>query len=143
MGVPLYVTCCFSLLLLIFFLCVWSLLVWLVCVLACFSSGVLYMGLFVPLGLHWLFPFPCWEIFNYNLFKNFLIPFFVSSSGTAIIWMLVHLIWSQRSLSLSSVLFILFTLFCSQKLFPPFYLPAHWFVFLLQIFCYWFLLEYF
>ena len=21
----------------------------------------------------WLFPFPCWEIFNYNLFKKFLI----------------------------------------------------------------------
>ena len=30
-----------------------------------------------------------------------------------------------------------------QKLCPPFYLPAHWFVLLLQIFCYWFLLEYF
>ena len=30
-----------------------------------------------------------------------------------------------------------------QKLFPPFYLPVHWFVLLLQIFCYWFLLEYF
>jgi len=30
-----------------------------------------------------------------------------------------------------------------QKLFLPFYLPAHWFVLLLQIFCYWFLLEYF
>jgi len=28
-----------------------------------------------------------------------------------------------------------------QKLFPPFYLPAHWFVLLLQIFCYWALLE--
>ena len=30
-----------------------------------------------------------------------------------------------------------------QKLFPPFYLSAYWFVLLLQIFCYWFLLELF
>ena len=37
-----------------------------------------------------------------------------SSSGTPIIRMLVHLRLSQRSLSLCSVLFILFTLFCSS-----------------------------
>ena len=41
--------------------------------------------------------------------------FFSSSSGTPIIQMLVHLILSQRSLRLSSVLFILFTLFCSSE----------------------------
>ena len=45
MGFPLYVTCCFSLLLLTFFLWVWSLLVWLSCVLACFSLCVSCMGL--------------------------------------------------------------------------------------------------
>ena len=56
------------------------------------------------------------EIFNYNLFKNFLISFlFLSSSGTPIIRMLVCLILSQRSLRLSSVLFILFALFCSSE----------------------------
>ena len=56
------------------------------------------------------------ETFNYKLFKNFLIPFlFHSSSGNPIIHMLVHLILSQRSLRLSSVLFILFTLFCSSE----------------------------
>jgi len=50
------------------------------------------MGLFVPLGLDWYFRFHVGEIFNYNLFKNFLIPFFFSSSsGTSIIWMLVCL----------------------------------------------------
>ena len=38
-----------------------------------------------------------------------------SSSGTPIILMLVHLIWSQRSLRLSSVLYILFTLFYSSE----------------------------
>ena len=53
--------------------------------------------------------------------KVFSYPFFFSSSsGTPIIWMLVHLILSQKSLRLSSVLFILFTLFCSSGLFPLF-----------------------
>jgi len=62
------------------------------------------------------FLFHVGEIFNYNLFKIFLVPFlFSSSSGTPIIQMLVHLIWSQRSLRLSSALFILFTLFCSSE----------------------------
>ena len=42
-------------------------------------------------------------------------PFFFSSSGTHIVRMLVRLILSQRSLRLSSVLFILFTLFCSSE----------------------------
>ena len=40
-----------------------------------FSLGLSCMGLFVPLGLDWLFPFLFGEIFNYNLFKNFLIAF--------------------------------------------------------------------
>ena len=57
------------------------------------------------------------EIFNCNLFKNFLIPFVFHFF---FFWdpynlMLVHLILSQRSLRLSSVLFILFTLFCSSE----------------------------
>ena len=111
MGFPWYVTCCFPLLLLIFFLCAKSLLVWLVCVLVCFSLGLSCMGLFVSLELDYFF-LHVGEIFNCSLFKNFLYPFFFSSSsGIPIIWMLVHLILSQRSLKLSSVLFILFTLF--------------------------------
>ena len=53
--------------------------------------------------------------------KLFSYPFFFSySSGTPIIWMLVCLILSQRSLRLSSVLFILFTLFCSWSYFHRF-----------------------
>ena len=48
------------------------------------------------------------KIFSYSYF-------FFSSSGTPIIRMLVHLILSQRSLRLSSVLFILFTFFCSSE----------------------------
>ena len=47
--------------------------------------------------------------------KNFSYPFLFSSSGTPIIQVLVHFILSQRSLRLSSALFILFTLFCSSE----------------------------
>jgi len=50
-------------------------LVWLVFVLECFSLGLSCMRLFVPLGLDWLFFFHVGEIFNYNIFKKFLIPF--------------------------------------------------------------------
>ena len=70
----------------------------------------------MTLGLIKYFLFHVGELFNYNLFKNFLIPFlFFSSSGTPIILMLVRLIWSQRSLRLSSVIIILFSLFCSSE----------------------------
>ena len=56
------------------------------------------------------------EIFYYNLFKNFLIPFlFLLFFWDPMIRMLVCLILSQRSLRLSSVLFVLFTLFCSSE----------------------------
>ena len=46
--------------------------------------------------------------------KIFLCPF-SSSSGTPVIQMLMCLILFQRSLRLSSVLFLLFTLFCSSE----------------------------
>ena len=53
--------------------------------------------------------------------------------------MLVCLILSQRSLNYRQF-FSFFLLYSTlQKLFPPFYFPAHWFILLLQIFCYWFL----
>ena len=76
--------------------------------------------------------------------KIFSYPFFFSSSsGTHIIWMLVHLILS-RGLRDYPQFFLFFLLYSAlQKLFPPFYLPGHWFILLLQIFCYWNLLEYF
>ena len=54
------------------------------------------------------------EVFNYNHFKYFLRPFlFLFFSGTPIIQSLVHLMLSQMSLTLPSILFILFSLFCS------------------------------
>ena len=76
--------------------------------------------------------------------KIFSYPFFFSSSsGTHIIWMLVHLILS-RGLRDYPQFFSFFLLYSAlQKLFSPFYHPARWFILLFQIFCYWFLLEYF
>ena len=103
------------LLLLIFFLCIYSLLFRLVCILECFSLGLSCMGLFVTFGLDRLFLFYVGEISNYNLFKKFLIPFLFLFLWDPYIWTLVCLILSQRSLRLSSVLFILFVLLCSSE----------------------------
>ena len=81
------------------------------------------------------------EIVNYNLFKIFFIPFLflffwdpynLNVGGFDIIPEVSETILSS---------FLLYSAF--QKLFPPFYLPAPLFILLLQIFCYWFLLEYF
>ena len=104
------------LLLLIFFLCVQSLLVWLVCVLECFFLDLSCMGLLCLLDFIDYFLSHVGEIFYYNIFKIFLIPYTCSfsSSGMPIFQMLVCLILFQRSLRLSSVLFILFSLFCSS-----------------------------
>ena len=75
MGFPLYVTCCFSLAAFnILSLCL-MFLVWLVYVLVYFSLGLSWMGLFVPLGLDGLFPFPCGKNVNDNLFKIFFLFF--------------------------------------------------------------------
>ena len=57
-----------------------------------FLLGFILFGIFVPLGLDWLFPFHVGVIFNYNLLKIFSYPFFFSSSsGTPIIWRVVRL----------------------------------------------------
>ena len=66
---------------------------------------------------------------------------FSSPYETPIMQMLVHLILSQRSLRLSSFLFIHYSVL--GQWFPPFYLPAHRFILLLHLFCYLFLLVYF
>ena len=62
------------------------------------------------------FLFHIGEMFNYNLLKKFLIPFLFLFFffGTPIIWMLVSSILSKRSLRLSSVFFILFSLLWSS-----------------------------
>ena len=104
------------LLLLIFFLCVSSLLAWLVCVLVFLLGFILYGTLCAS----WT-----WLTISFSVLGNFstiisskfyhILLFFSSSSGTPIIQILVHLIWSQRSLRLSSAFFILFTLFWSSE----------------------------
>ena len=113
MGFPLYVTCCFSLAaFIILSLCL--VLVWLICVLVCFSLSLSCIGLFMPLWLDWHFPW--WENFQLQSLQKFSHTIFLySSSGTPIIQTLVHLILFQRSLGLSSVFFILLPLFFSSE----------------------------
>ena len=114
MGFPLYVTCCFSLAALnIFSLCL-ILLVWSICVLACFSLGLFCMGFSVLLGLDY-FLFHDRKFLTIIFSKNFSDPLLFSfSSGTPIIQMLLQLILPQRSLQLSLSFFILFSLSCSS-----------------------------
>ena len=117
MGLPLYVTWCFSLAAFnILSLC----LVFVSLISMCL--GVFLPG-FILYGI--LYASWTWLIISFSMLgkfstiissKIFLYPFFFSSSsGTPITRMLVHLILSQRSLRLSSVLLILFTLFCSSE----------------------------
>ena len=141
MGFPFYVTCCFSLAAFnILSLCLVSVRLISMCL------GVFHLGfiLYGSLCASWT-----WLTISFSMLRKFstiisskIFPFFFSSSSQIpIIQMLVHLILSQRSLSLSSVLFILFILFYSSEIISTILFPAHWFVLLLQIFCYWFLLE--
>ena len=55
---------------------------------------------------------PVRDVFSYYLFKYFLRSFLSSPSGTHIMQILVCLLLSQRSLRLSSFIFILFSIFC-------------------------------
>ena len=116
MGFPSYVICCFSLAAFnILSLCLLFVSLISMC-LGVFLLGFILYGTVCLLGLIDYFLFHVGEIFNYNSSKFFSYPFFFSSPfGTPIIQMLVHLILSQRSLRLSSVLSILFTLFCSSE----------------------------
>ena len=131
MGFLLYVTCCFSLAAFnILFFCVCLIFVNLISM--CLGVFLLWFILYGTLC-----PYRSWLIISFPMFgkfstiissKTFLHPFFSSSSsGTPIIRMLVCLILSHR---FQSSQFFTFFLLCSalQKLFLPFYLPAHWFV---------------
>ena len=81
MGFPLYVTCYFSSAAFsIFSLC----LIFVSLVSMCLGMFLLRFVLYGTLCLLELIDYFCFwvgEIFNYNLFKNFLIPFFFSSSS--------------------------------------------------------------
>ena len=117
MGCPLYVTFCFSLAAFnILYLC----LVFVSLINMCLGMFLFGFILYGTLCASWT-----WLTISFSMVgkfptiissKIFSYPFFFSSSsGTHIIQMLVSLILLQRFLRLSSVLFILFTLFCSSE----------------------------
>ena len=74
-GIPFVLFVVFPLLLLIFVLCVWSLLIWLICVLGCFALGLSCFELFEILDLGDYFLAHFREVFNYYLLKYFLMVF--------------------------------------------------------------------
>ena len=115
MGIPLYVICCFSLVtfnIFSLYLIFDSLIN--ICL------GMFFLGFIIywTLCTSWIWmsiSFPILGKFSTIISSNiFADPFFFSSSsGTPIIQMLVRLMLSQRSLRLSSIPFIVFSLFCS------------------------------
>ena len=114
MGIPLYVICCFSLVAFNIF----SLyLIFVSLINLCLSIFLVLFILngtlcFLDMGDYFLSHVR--EIFYYDLFKYFLRPFlYLFFFWNPIIQMLVCLTLFQRSLRLSSFLFILFSLFCS------------------------------
>ena len=114
MGVPLHVVCCFSLAA-FNILCLSLILVHFITMcLSVFLLGVIVPGMLCA-SWTWLTISPPMfgkfsAIISLNIFSG---PFSLfSPSGTPILQMLVCLM-SQRSLRLSSFLFILFSIFCS------------------------------
>ena len=74
-----------------------------------------------------------WKLLDITSSNIFLIPFSLSSFWDHMIWMLVHLMFSQRSLMLSSFLFFFFfffpyIIFCNSD-FSLLCLPGHLFIF--------------
>ena len=82
----------------------------------CFGVFLLGFILYGTLCASWTWlpiSFPMiWKfltIISSNIFSD---PFYFPSSGIPVIWMLVHLMLSRKSLRLSSILFFLFSLYC-------------------------------
>ena len=113
MGIPLYIICCFSFAAFNIF----SLyLIFDSLINVCLGVFLLGLILYGTLCAYWTWLTilsHIWEVFTYSLFKYFLSSFLLLFfSGAPIIQMFVSLMLSQRSLSLSSIPFILFSLFC-------------------------------
>ena len=144
MGLPLYITCHFSLAAFnILSLCFFFVSLISFC-LVVFLLGFILYGTVCASWTWFTIYFSMLEKFSTIIsLKIISYPFLFSSSETPIIQMLLCLIFSQSSLRLSSVLSFFLLYSTLQKLFPPFYPPAYWFILLPQIFCYWLLLEYF
>ena len=113
MGVPLYVICHFSLAAFHNFSLSLIFADLITMCLGVFLLGFILYGTLRFLDLGGYFHSHVREVFDYNLFKYFLWSFLSPPSGTPIMRMLLHLMLSQRSLRLSSFLFILFSLFYS------------------------------
>ena len=115
MGFPLYVTCCFYLAIFnVLSLC----LIFVSLISMCLGQFIFRFILYGALCTSWKWlaiPFSMLGKFSTIISsKIFSYPFFFSFSATPRIWMLVYLILSQKSLRLSSFIFILFTLFYSS-----------------------------
>lgn len=82
------------------------------------------------------------EVFNYYFFKYIPSPL-ISSSEAPIMWMLLYMIFSQRSLILFSFLFIYYYFFTFILTFPLLYLPVCWFIPICHLIYCWFLPGYF
>ena len=143
-GVSLVCFCCFSLdAFYILSLCLVFVSLISMC-LGMFLLGFILCGTLCLLDLIDYFFFHIGEIFNSNLFKNFLYTSFSLLFPEPLYFECWCVWYCPRRLWDCPQFFSFFLLYSAvQKLFPPFYLPAHCFILLLQIFCYWFLLEYF
>ena len=88
----------------------------LICILACLALGLSYMGLFVPLGLDWLFPFPHWGNFQLEFLQKFphtLLSLFFFWDPYNLIVCAFDMVPEVSETVLNS--FILFTFFCSSE----------------------------
>ena len=141
MGFPFYVTCCFSLAAFhILSLCLAFVSVISMCL------GMLLLGfiLYGTLCASWT-----WLTISFSMLGKFPKTIISSKfSHTLSFSLLLGPLWAEcvwygpRGLWDSAQLFSFFLLYSAlPKLVPSFYLPAHWFTLLLQIFCYWFLLQ--
>ena len=104
-------------------------------ILVCFSlnSSCLHPLCFLYLDI--CFCLQACDIFSHNFFKYIFDPFFPSSpSGTTIIWILVHVMLSQRSIPL----LLLFAILIGWI--PIFSLPDHLGILLYHLVCYSFFL---
>ena len=107
MGVPLYVICYFNIVSLT--------LIFVTLITMCL--GVFLLGFILPGTLCascWLCPSPCSGRFQLLSLQTFSQVLSLSLLLLGLLmWMSVHLMLSERSLRLSSFLFILFSIFCS------------------------------
>ena len=132
----------FPLLLLILVLCVWSLLIWLICILGYFSLGLSCLGRsgFLGLGDYFLSRFR--EVFNYYFLKYFLmvflLVFFFWGSYDSNVGVFDILLEVCKVVLISFNSFFFFIYSCLFHLFLPFYLLPHLSYFLPPLFYCWF-----